>query len=111
MDHHFTITDAAAAQIKNLLKDEPTPENLKFRVTISGGGCSGFQYHFALDDKIQDDDQVFEHNGAWVVVDETSLGLLNGSCIDYVEDLAAAMFVIKNPNAASSCGCGNSFSV
>jgi iron-sulfur cluster insertion protein len=111
MEQNFTISDAAAERIKVLSQEEDHPDTVKLRITISGGGCSGFQYHFELDNLVASDDHVFEHNGARVVVDETSLSLLNGAMIDYVEDLAAAMFVIKNPNAASSCGCGNSFSV
>ncbi len=111
MDYNFKISDTAAERIKSLISSEAQPGELKLRISISGGGCSGFQYHFTLDGQLMSDDVVFEHMGARVVVDETSLALLNGSIIDYVEDLAAAMFVIKNPNAASSCGCGNSFSV
>jgi iron-sulfur cluster insertion protein len=110
-DFSFAITDAAAERIKILLQEETNPETLKLRISVTGGGCSGFQYHFVFDDQILADDQVFEHQGAYVVIDETSLELLKGSMIDFVEDLAASMFVIKNPNAASSCGCGNSFSV
>ena len=81
------------------------------RITVSGGGCSGFQYGFTFDPARNEDDRLFERDGAQVVVDEVSLELLNGSEIDYVEDLAGASFAIRNPNAASSCGCGNSFSV
>jgi iron-sulfur cluster insertion protein len=84
---------------------------LMLRLTVSGGGCSGFQYGFTIDDSRQAEDRVFEKDGVSVVVDETSLELLNGAEIDFVEDMMGASFQIKNPNAASSCGCGNSFSV
>jgi iron-sulfur cluster insertion protein len=78
---------------------------------VSGGGCSGFQYGFGFDDARQPEDRVFERDGVELVVDETSLGLLAGAEIDFVEDMMGASFQVKNPNAASSCGCGNSFSV
>jgi iron-sulfur cluster insertion protein len=81
------------------------------RLSVSGGGCSGFQYTIDLDGQTNPDDQVFEEGGIKVVVDSTSLDLLNGSVIDYVEDLIGASFQIRNPNATSTCGCGNSFSV
>lgn len=106
----FVISDAAAARILYLLSQE-NDQNQRLRLSISGGGCSGFQYHFLFDDEKLIDDHVFDHAGAHVIVDDVSLGLLKGSILDYVEDLASASFVIKNPNAASSCGCGNSFSV
>jgi len=111
MTHHFSITDNAAKRIIVLLNAEPEKENLRLRISISGGGCSGFQYHFTLDNQKIEDDIIFVHNGAEVIVDETSLGLLDGSVLDYIEDMVSATFVIKNPNAAASCGCGNSFSV
>ncbi len=106
----FGISDAAATRILHLLSLE-TEKDQMLRISISGGGCSGFQYHFLFDDQKLADDRVFEHAGARVLVDDVSLGLLKGSILDYVEDLTSASFVIKNPNAASSCGCGNSFSV
>lgn len=110
MTHNFSVTDAAAKRIKTLLEAE-SKEGLRLRINISGGGCSGFQYHFTLDDQLQADDLTFEKDGIEVVVDETSLGLLEGSVLDYVEDMVASTFVIKNPNATASCGCGNSFSI
>lgn len=106
----FAISDAAAARILYLLSQE-AEQDQSLRISVSGGGCSGFQYHFLFDDQKLADDQVFEHAGASVLIDDVSLGLLKGSMLDYVEDLASASFVIKNPNAASSCGCGNSFSL
>ena len=106
----FSISDSAAARILYLLSQE-TEQNQSLRISVSGGGCSGFQYHFLFDDQKLADDVIFEHAGASVLIDDVSLGLLKGSMLDYVEDLASASFVIKNPNAASSCGCGNSFSL
>ncbi len=81
------------------------------RITVSGGGCSGFQYGFSFDNQKNEDDYVFEHMGIAVVTDDASLDLLNGSLIDFVEDLMGASFQIKNPNATASCGCGSSFAV
>jgi iron-sulfur cluster insertion protein len=78
---------------------------------VSGGGCSGFQYGFSFDDQRQEDDRVFEREGEQLVIDAVSLELVKGAEIDFVEDMMGASFQVKNPNAASSCGCGNSFSV
>ncbi len=104
------ISDSAATRIAHLLGTEP--EGSKLRVSVLGGGCSGFQYHFEFDPKpLAEDDKIFEKSGAQVVVDDTSLELLNESMIDYIETLGAAAFEIKNPQATASCGCGNSFSV
>jgi len=93
------------------LRDQEQAENAFLRITVSGGGCSGFQYGFAFDEQRNADDFVFERNGVAVVVDDVSLGLLNGAEVDFVEDLMGASFQVHNPNAASSCGCGNSFSI
>lgn len=109
-DLNFNITDAAAKRILFLLSEEDTPDQC-LRISVQGGGCSGFQYNFLFDSNILAEDIVFDHNGAKVVIDDISLGLLKDSSLDYVEDLSSASFVIKNPNAASSCGCGNSFSI
>lgn len=106
----ITITPAAAFRILDLLRQEEDL-NQRLRISVSGGGCSGFQYHFLFDDAQLPDDHIFELNGAFVVIDLISLGLLKGSELDYVEDLSGSSFVLKNPNAASSCGCGNSFSL
>lgn len=106
----LTITDGAARRIVALAAAENRPD-LMLRLAVSGGGCSGFQYGFTLDDKRHDDDRVFEHDGAAVIVDEVSLGLLAGAEIDFVEDLMGSCFQVRNPNAASTCGCGTSFSV
>ena len=107
----LTITDSAAARISALIQAENSPQPLRLRIRVSGGGCSGFQYGFVIDEELHADDLVFEKDDVSVIIDEMSLGLLEGSQVDYVEDLSSASFVIKNPNAASSCGCGNSFSL
>lgn len=104
------VTESAVARVKELIAKRANP-NLMLRITVLGGGCSGFQYRIGLDDQVQDDDHVFEENGIKIVIDETSQPLLEGTSIDYVEELIGASFQLKNPNAASSCGCGNSFSV
>ena len=105
----ITISQSAAARIGQLLRQEG--EGAMLRVAVSGGGCSGFQYGFSFDTVRNDEDRLFERNDARVVVDEISLELLAGAEIDYVEDLSGANFAIRNPNAASACGCGNSFAV
>lgn len=103
----FSVTPAALKRIAFLLSDEP--EGARFWVSVLGGGCSGFQYHFDLAVKdAAEADTLIDH---LVAVDEVSMGLLKGSVLDYVEDLASAGFEIKNPNATAKCGCGNSFSV
>ncbi|MGE5504084.1 MAG: iron-sulfur cluster insertion protein ErpA [Actinomycetota bacterium] len=109
-DARIDITESAAARIQVLMQMEGKPD-LMLRLGVSGGGCSGFQYSITLDDKVNQEDQVFERHGVKVVADETSLELLGGSVVDYVEDLVGASFQIRNPNASSTCGCGSSFSV
>ena len=104
------LTENAARRIA-MLKGQENAENALLRIAVSGGGCSGFQYGLSFDDQRNDDDFVFERDGVGVVVDEVSLDLLNGAEVDFVEDLMGASFQIRNPNAASSCGCGNSFSI
>lgn len=108
--HKFKITEAAAKQIGTIIKAD-TRENLFFRVTVSGGGCSGFQYHFDLDHEKHADDIIFHQAGIEVALDETSLDVLKGSQLDYITDLMGSYFKIENPNAKSACGCGNSFSL
>ena len=103
------VTDNAARRIAFLMSREAQPSML--RVAVAGGGCSGFQYVFDFDTQRNDDDLVIEKEGAVVVIDSTSLDLLRGSTIDYVEEMVGASFQIQNPNASSSCGCGTSFSV
>lgn len=107
----FSVTENAADRIHYLLSQEPNGQALMLRIAITGGGCSGYQYNFTFDDQVLSDDKVFQTKDAKVVVDETSLELLQGSVLDYVEDLTASQFVITNPQASSKCGCGNSFSV
>ncbi len=109
-ERNVTVTDSAAKRIAFLIEQE-SGDGLFLRVTVSGGGCSGFQYGFGFDDEIRADDQVFERDGVKVVIDETSLDLMGGAEIDFVEDLIGASFQIRNPNATASCGCGSSFSV
>jgi iron-sulfur cluster insertion protein len=104
------LTENAARRIA-MLKSEENAENALLRIAVSGGGCSGFQYGLSFDDQRNDDDFVFERDGVGIVVDEVSLGLLDGAEVDFVEDLMGASFQIRNPKAASSCGCGNSFSI
>jgi iron-sulfur cluster insertion protein len=104
------FTDAAANKVKALIEEEKNP-NLKLRVSVDGGGCSGFQYAFAFDENINDDDTVIEKNGATMLVDVTSMQYLNGAEVDYLEGLEGARFIVNNPNAASTCGCGSSFSI
>jgi iron-sulfur cluster insertion protein len=104
-----TVSARAARRIAEILRAEPTPSML--RVAVTGGGCSGFQYNFALDDTALADDVVIEKDGAVVLVDPLSLDFLKGAEIDFVDDLIGAAFRVNNPNATSSCGCGTSFSV
>ena len=104
------FTESAANKVKKLVEEEKNP-NLKLRVSVDGGGCSGFQYAFAFDENVADDDTVVEVNGATMVVDVSSMQYLNGSEVDYLEGLEGARFVVNNPNAKSTCGCGSSFSV
>jgi len=104
------FTDAAAAKVKVLVKEENN-ENLKLRVMVEGGGCSGFQYGFKFDETVGDDDTVIENNGSTLLVDLSSMQYLNGAEVDYLEGLEGARFVINNPNAKNTCGCGSSFSV
>ena len=106
----ITLTPRAAKQVQSMHAELNAPSK-RLRVLVESGGCSGFQYHFTLDDAHTPDDQIFEKNGVCVVIDSTSLGLLSNAIIDYTQDLTSSQFVIKNPNASTSCGCGNSFSI
>ena len=103
------FTDAAAAKVRELLVEENNP-GLKLRVFVQGGGCSGFQYGFTFDEVVNDDDTAMQKNGVTLLIDAMSLQYLAGAEIDYKEDLEGAQFVIKNPNATTTCGCGSSFS-
>ena len=105
-----TISDSAIRRIRQLEQAEDAAGSM-LRVAVGGGGCSGFQYSFAFDDAENDDDSVFSRDGVRVVVDDISLEFLAGSEIDYVEELVGAYFTVRNPNAASTCGCGVSFAV
>jgi iron-sulfur cluster insertion protein len=104
------FTHNAAAKVAALIQEEGNPA-LKLRLYVTGGGCSGFQYGFSFDTAVNGDDRVFINGDAAVVIDETSLELLAGSQIDFVEDMVGSSFQISNPNATSSCGCGNSFAI
>lgn len=104
------FTDTAAYKVKALIADESNPD-LKLRVYITGGGCSGFQYGFTFDEKVNDGDMVIEKQGVSLVVDPMSLQYLVGGAVDYTEGLEGSRFIIQNPNAKSTCGCGSSFSV
>lgn len=106
----FLFTDSAANKVKELIQEEGNPE-LKLRVFVTGGGCSGFQYGFTFDEVTNNDDSVLEKNGVTLLIDPMSYQYLVGAEIDYTEGLEGSQFVIKNPNATSTCGCGSSFSV
>ena len=106
----IVLTGSAVRRIA-VLRAQENAENAFLRIAVSGGGCSGFQYGLSFDDQRNEDDVIFERDGVSVIVDEVSLELLNGAEVDFVEDLMGASFQIRNPNAASSCGCGNSFSI
>ncbi len=104
------FTDAAALKVRELLEEETTP-GLKLRVFVTGGGCSGFKYGFTFDEETQEDDLAVEKSGVTLLVDPMSLQYLTGAEIDYKDDVDGAQFVIRNPNATTTCGCGSSFSV
>ncbi|MDA3869845.1 MAG: iron-sulfur cluster insertion protein ErpA [Gammaproteobacteria bacterium] len=104
------LTEAAAAKIKKLIEEEGNP-SLKLRVIVSGGGCSGFQYGFDLAEKVEEEDVQVEKDGVIMLVDAMSMQFLAGSEVDYMEGLEGARFVINNPNAKTTCGCGSSFSI
>lgn len=106
----ITVTETAVAKIQDILREENNPD-LKLRVFVQGGGCSGFQYGFTLDDTTTDDDFNLEISGVTVLVDSMSSQYLQGAEIDYREDNYGASFNIKNPQATTTCGCGSSFSV
>lgn len=103
------FTDSAANKVKKLMEEEGN-NDLKLRVFISGGGCSGFKYGFTFDELINEDDTVMEKNGVKLLIDPMSFQYLAGAEIDYEENLQGAQFIIKNPSATSTCGCGSSFS-
>lgn len=106
----LVFTEAAARKVHELIQEEGNPD-LKLRVYISGGGCSGFQYGFTFDETINEDDTVMNKAGVQLLIDSMSYQYLVGAEIDYKDDINGAQFVIKNPNASTTCGCGSSFSV
>jgi iron-sulfur cluster insertion protein len=106
----LVFTDSAASKVRELVDEEGNP-NLKLRVFVQGGGCSGFQYGFTFDEITNEDDTQMSKNGVTLLIDAMSLQYLVGAEIDYKDDLQGAQFVIKNPNATTTCGCGSSFSV
>jgi iron-sulfur cluster insertion protein len=105
----LVFSDSAASKVKQLIEEEGNP-GLKLRVFVTGGGCSGFQYGFTFDEVQNEDDSVMEKDGVKLLIDPMSYQYLTGAEIDYTEGLEGAQFVIKNPNATSTCGCGSSFS-
>ncbi|HET8870928.1 MAG TPA: iron-sulfur cluster insertion protein ErpA [Aquabacterium sp.] len=106
----IVFTDSAASKVAELVAEEGNPD-LKLRVFVQGGGCSGFQYGFTFDEIVNDDDTKMEKNGVTLLIDAMSLQYLVGAEIDYKDDLEGSQFVIRNPNATTTCGCGSSFSV
>ena len=104
------FTDNAVNKLKSIQQEENNPD-LMLRVSVYGGGCSGFQYTFSLEDEVKPADRVVEKPGGTLVIDQVSYNYLTGSTVDYVEGLEGAMFVVNNPNATSTCGCGASFSI
>ncbi len=110
LDVDITFTDAAAGKVKSLIKEEENP-NLKLRIFITGGGCSGFQYGFSFDENLTEGDITVENSGVALVIDPMSYQYLIGAEVDYTEGLEGAQFVVRNPNATTTCGCGSSFSV
>ena len=108
--NELVFTSAAAGRVRELMDDEDS-EQLKLRVFITGGGCSGFQYGFTFDEDVDEDDSQVNTDGVTLLIDPMSMQYLDGAEIDYKEDFQGAQFVIRNPNAATTCGCGSSFSV
>ena len=104
------LTERAALKVKNLIEDEGNPD-LKLRVFVTGGGCSGFQYGFTFDELSADDDTAIEKDGVTLLIDPLSFQYLAGSAVDYTEGLEGSRFIVSNPNASGTCGCGSSFSV
>ena len=109
MPEPLVFTDSAANKVRQLIEEEGNPD-LKLRVFVTGGGCSGFQYGFTFDETTNEDDTTLQKSGVTLLIDPMSLQYLTGAEIDYQESIEGAQFVIKNPNASSTCGCGSSFS-
>ena len=110
MPDPLVFTDGAAAKVKSLIEEENN-DALMLRVFVSGGGCSGFQYGFTFDESVEDGDSQVENQGVTLLIDPMSVQYLMGAEIDYKEDLQGAQFIIRNPNAQTTCGCGSSFTV
>lgn len=110
MENQIVLSDRAAARLKRLLEAEGN-QDLKLRVFITGGGCSGFSYGFTFDEEVAEDDAVVERDGVSMLVDSLSYQYLTGSQVDYLEGLQGSQFIVANPNATATCGCGNSFAV
>ncbi len=110
MSAGLIITDSAAQRVGKIIAAEGRA-GLMLRLSVSGGGCSGFRYGFVLDDQVTEQDSLFEQGGIKVIIDAVSLDLVAGSTLDFVEDLIGAAFQVRNPNATASCGCGSSFAV
>ena len=108
MDNKIEITKSAQEHINKILLNE---KSQFFRITVLGGGCAGFQYKFEFSEEINDDDILFDYSNAKILIDKTSIELIQGSKIDYVNELIGSSFKISNPQASSSCGCGTSFSI
>ncbi|MDC0602667.1 iron-sulfur cluster insertion protein ErpA [Aliiglaciecola sp.] len=104
------LSDAASVKVRALIEEEENP-NLKLRVYVTGGGCSGFQYGFTFDEKVNEGDMTIDKNEVTLVVDPMSLQYLVGGVVDYTEGLEGSRFLVNNPNATTTCGCGSSFSV
>lgn len=110
MHNTMTLTDKAAQKVRKLREQEDNP-NLMLRVYVTGGGCSGFSYNFDFAEDLDDDDATFDNGDVSLVVDSLSYQYLNGSTIDYTEGLEGSRFIVDNPNATTTCGCGSSFSI
>lgn len=110
MSQMIRLSDRAAQKVAGLIEEEGD-NNLRLRVFVTGGGCSGFSYGFTFDDSVADDDAVVVNGAVEMVVDELSYQYLAGAVVDYREDLQGSRFLVENPNAESTCGCGNSFSI
>ena len=106
----MNISDSAANKVRTLIQEEEN-NNLKLRVFVTGGGCSGFEYGFTFDEDIEDDDTRIDKEGVTLLIDALSYQYLAGSVVDYKEDLQGSRFTVENPNAITTCGCGNSFSL
>ena len=106
----LSLTDSAEQKVRNLLEEEGD-DSLSLRVFVTGGGCSGFQYGFTFDTEIAEDDAVFEQSGVRVLVDPLSYPYIDGAQVDYQENLEGSRFVVENPQAAATCGCGSSFTI